>query len=274
MYRFGFAIGLCLLVLTSALRVHAKQVKLSKALSEKSAMDALFEVAGEGQDARYIWKNIDAPPDAAKNRSTPITDGNNGEVWALGFKELAPARAILVVGLTELDERGERDDCHACSERASTFFFNRDENKDWVLTNVELDVARFGSHGGTGDFSFIELGPRRFGFLFDSGGTWQGYTATFIDVFEISKDNKTIRRTKNPIRVYADHTCDESDRPENCFSVEGKWRFVPGPVAGIFDLVIDFNGTRARRKIQQRARYRLKRGFFELIGGSNPVPEV
>lgn len=305
MRRCELAIGLSLsLILMLALTVHAwekspetlkkltttliesaavtsspQRLNFGETLSENAAMDALFEVVGEGKDSRYIWKNIDSPPDSAKNRSIPITQGNNGEVWALGFKELAPDRAILVTGLTELDQRGERNDCHACTGRASTFFFNRNKNKDWVLTNIELDVNQFGSHGGSGTFSFVELGPNRPGFLFDSGGTWQGYTIVLMDVFEIAKDNKTIPRTKNPIRVYAKHDCVESEPPKYCFNVEGKWSFLPGSVAGVFDLVIDFNGyttdvKRRRRKIHQRARYRLRGTSFELIAGSNPVPKV
>ena len=267
------------LTVSAAVTSSPQRLTFGKTLSENAAMEALFEVVGEGQDSRYIWKNIDAPPDSAKNRSIPINQGNNGQVWALGFKKLTPDRAILVTGLTELDYKGELNNCHACTGRASTFFFNRNENKDWVLTNVELDVNQFGSHGGSGTFSFVDLGSGRFGFLFDSGGTWQGYSISFIDVFEIGKDNKTIRRTKNPIRVYAEHDCGESEQPKYCFNVGGKWSFVPGSVAGMFDLVIDFNGyttdvKRRRRKIRQRARYRLRGTSFELIEGSNPVPRV
>lgn len=256
-----------------------KPVSIGKTLSAKIAMDALFEAVDDGQMSRYIWKNIDSPPASTMNRSVPITKGNNGEVWALGFKELASDCAILVTGLTQLDERGEPERCHACSGRASTFFFSRNENKDWILTNVELDVNQFGSHGGSGTFSFVELGTNRFGFLFDSGGTWQGYTVSSIEIFEISKVSKTIPRTKKPIRIFADHGCDESDLNENCFSVRGEWKFVPGPVADVFDLVIDFNGFKTEEKkghrdVRERARYRLNGNFYELVEGSNAVPEV
>ena len=74
-------------------------------------METLFEVVGEGENLRYIWKNIESPPDRTKNHSIPLTQGNNGEVWALGFKELAPDRAILVTKLTELDARTKRLSC-------------------------------------------------------------------------------------------------------------------------------------------------------------------
>lgn len=251
-----------------------------RSLSAKAAMDALFEVVGEGARTRYIWKNIDAAPQAAKNRSIPINQRGNGEVWELGFKELGPDRAILVTGLTQLDEHGEPDQCHACSGRASVFFFSRNDNQEWLLASVEMDVAQFGSHGGSGSFSFVELGPGRPGFLFDSGGTWQGYTVSLIDIFEIGKDNRIVSRTEEPgIRVLADHPCEKSELSEDCFSVEGKWKFVPGPLAGIFDLVIDFTGyiteeDKARRDIHEQARYRLDGQFFLLVEGENPVPEV
>ena len=247
-----------------------------KSLSEEEAMSQLFEIVPGADGIRYIWKNFEAAPDAQKNRSRPLGSRENGEAWAFGIEELGPDRAVLVIGLTALDEEGERDQCHACEGRASVFFFERKTDDQWAVSGSALHVDRFGSHGGSGKFDFVKLGPDRRGFVIESGGTFQGYTMSSASIFELVAGNKVEARTEEFIRITADYECDE-ETTADCYSVEGKWQFVPGSNPAAFDLRIDFEGyivdaQSKRENIHEHALYRLDEQIFQRVEGRNPVP--
>lgn len=249
---------------------------LRKSLSEDEAMSQLFEVVQGAEGIRYIWKNFEAAPDAQKNRSLPLGSRENGEAWAFGIKELSPNRAVLVIGSTALDEEGERDECHACEGRASVFFFERKADGEWALAGSALHVDGFGSHGGSGKFDFVQLSPDRHGFVIESGGTFQGYTMSSASIFELVTDNRVEPRTEEFIRIMADYECDD-EITADCYSVEGKWQFIPGSNPAAFDLCIDFEGYIAdaqgqRENIHERALYSLGEKVFQLVEGRNPVP--
>ena len=214
-------------------------------------------------------------------------------VSAVSHRLLPDGRAILVANAETANTEGTAESAHASSGLLNVFFLapkGQPEDGQWQVVKRLENIAALGSSGQLGEVHWIMLGANKPGLAIRHGYTGQGYTITQLALFEIG-DGK-VTALGSGIELYSDNMGACTPDMDECWMVEGKWRFAPARNGGAHDdLLIDFTGASEKIKpgvtvkpdedplriatpLNGRARYAFDGKEYKLVEGKNTVPGV
>ncbi|PHV20857.1 hypothetical protein CSQ92_15805 [Janthinobacterium sp. BJB446] len=214
-------------------------------------------------------------------------------VSAVSHKLLPDGRAILVANAETANMEGTAESAHASSGLLNVFFLapkGQPEDGQWQVVKRLENIAALGSSGQLGEVHWVMLGANKPGLAIRHGYTGQGYTITQLALFEIG-DGK-VTALDGGMDLYSDNMGACTPDMDECWMVEGKWRFAPARNGGAYDdLLIDFKGASEKIKpgvtvkpdedppriatpLNGHARYAFDGKGYKLIEGKNTVPGV
>ena len=214
-------------------------------------------------------------------------------VSAVSHRLLPDGRAILVANAETANTEGTAESAHASSGLLNVFFLapkGQPEDGQWQVVKRLENIAALGSSGQLGEVHWIMLGANKPGLAIRHGYTGQGYTITQLALFEIG-DGK-VTALDGGMDLYSDNMGACTPDMDECWMVDGKWRFAPARNGGAYDdLLIDFTGASEKIKpgvtvkpdqdppriatpLNGHARYAFDGKGYKLIEGKNTVPGV
>ncbi|OFJ49618.1 hypothetical protein BA896_012825 [Janthinobacterium lividum] len=214
-------------------------------------------------------------------------------VSAVSHKLLPDGRAILVANAETANIEGTAESAHASSGLLNVFFLTpkgQPEDGQWQVVKRLENIAALGSSGQLGEVQWVMLGANKPGLAIRHGYTGQGYTITQLALFEIGDGRVTA--LDGGIDLYSDNMGACGPDMDECWMVDGKWRFAPARNGGAYDdLLIDFTGASEKIKpgvtlkpdqdppriatsLNGRARYVFDGKGYKLLEGKNKVPGV
>ncbi|MDO8066709.1 MULTISPECIES: hypothetical protein [unclassified Janthinobacterium] len=214
-------------------------------------------------------------------------------VSAISHKLLPDGRAILVANAETANTEGTAESAHASPGLLNVFFLapkGQPEDGQWQVVKRLENIATLGSSGQLGEVHWVMLGANKPGLAIRHGYTGQGYTITQLALFEIG-DGK-VTAIDGGIDLYSDNMGACGPDTDECWMVDGKWRFAPARNGGAYDdLLIDFKGASEKIKpgvtvkpdedppriatpLNSHARYGFDGKGYKLVEGKNTVPGV
>lgn len=214
-------------------------------------------------------------------------------VSAVSHKLLPDGRAILVANAETANTEGTAESAHASPGLLNVFFLapkGQPEDGQWQVVKRLENIATLGSSGQLGEVHWVMLGANKPGLAIRHGYTGQGYTITQLALFEIG-DGKVIA-IDGGIDLYSDNMGACGPDTDECWMVDGKWRFAAARNGGAYDdLLIDFKGASEKIKpgvtvkpdedppriatpLNGHARYAFDGKGYKLVEGKNTVPGV
>jgi len=214
-------------------------------------------------------------------------------VSAVSHRLLPDGRAILVANAETANTEGTAESAHASSGLLNVFFLapkGQPGDGQWKVEKRLENIAALGSSGQLGEVHWVALGPNKPGLAIRHGYTGQGYTITQLALFEIG-DGK-VTALDGGIDLYSDNMGACTPEMDECWMVEGSWRFAPARDGGAHDdLLIDFKGAsekikpgvsvkpeqdppRVATSLNGHARYAFDGKGYKLVEGKNTVPGV
>ncbi|MGK5033694.1 hypothetical protein [Janthinobacterium sp. LB3P118] len=214
-------------------------------------------------------------------------------VSAVSHKLLPDGRAILVANAETANTEGTAESAHASPGLLNVFFLapkGQPEDGQWQVVKRLENIAALGSSGQLGEVHWVMLGANKPGLAIRHGYTGQGYTITQLALFEIG-DGK-VTALDGSIDLYSDNMGACTPDMDECWMVDGKWRFAPARNGGAYDdLLLDFTGASEKIKpgvtlkpdadpprvatpLNGRARYAFDGKGYKLVEGKNTVPGV
>ena len=196
---------------------------------------------------------------------------------------LSDGRVAVVVNGKASDEKGNDLTDHGAPGVLNVYVLRSAEN-GWQVIERRENLSTMGSWGKIGEVDWIDPGSGKPGFIVKSGGTWQGNSIDFADVFELSSP---IRALGSVLRGSSnDGACHPGIE---CWSVASTIRFAEAADSSTpADMLVDFTGKHYHvtegkdnesiehvdSTVQQTARYRFDGNAYVLAEGVNPVPEI
>ena len=214
-------------------------------------------------------------------------------VSAVSHKLLPDGRAILVANAETANTEGTAESAHASPGLLNVFFLapkGQPGDGQWQVVKRLENIAGLGSSGQLGEVHWVTLGANKPGLAIRHGYTGQGYTITQLALFEIG-DGK-VTALDGGIDLYSDNMGACGPDTDECWMVDGKWRFAQARDGGAYDdLLIDFKGASEKIKpgvtvkpdedppriatpLNGHARYGYDGKAYKLVEGKNPVPGV
>lgn len=214
-------------------------------------------------------------------------------VSAVSHRLLPDGRAILVANAETANTEGTAESAHASSGLLNVFFLapkGQPGDGQWKVEKRLENIAALGSSGQLGEVHWVTLGANKPGLAIRHGYTGQGYTITQLALFEIG-DGK-VTALDGGIDLYSDNMGACTPEMDECWMVEGSWRFAPARAGGAYDdLLIDFKGAsekikpgvtvkpdqdppRVATSLNGHARYAFDGKGYKLVEGKNTVPGV
>ena len=214
-------------------------------------------------------------------------------VSAVSHRLLPDGRAILVANAETANTEGTAESAHASSGLLNVFFLapkGQPGDGQWKVEKRLENIAALGSSGQLGEVHWVTLGANKPGLAIRHGYTGQGYTITQLALFEIG-DGK-VTALDGGIDLYSDNMGACTPEMDECWMVEGSWRFAPARAGGAYDdLLIDFKGAsekikpgvtvkpdqdppRVATSLNGHARYTFDGKGYKLVEGKNTVPGV
>ena len=214
-------------------------------------------------------------------------------VSAVSHKVLPDGRAILVANAETANTEGTAESAHASSGLLNVFFLapkGQPGDGQWKVVKRLENIAALGSSGQLGEVHWVTLGANKPGLAIRHGYTGQGYTITQLALFEIG-DGK-VTALDGGIDLYSDNMGACTPDMDECWLVDGSWRFAPARDGGAYDdLLIDFKGSSEKIKpgatvkpdqdppriatpLNGHARYAFDGKGYKLVEGKNPVPGI
>ena len=214
-------------------------------------------------------------------------------VSAVSHKVLHDGRAILVANAETANTEGTAESAHASSGLLNVFFLapkGQPGDGQWKVVKRLENIAALGSSGQLGEVHWVTLGANKPGLAIRHGYTGQGYTITQLALFEIG-DGK-VTALDGGIDLYSDNMGACTPDMDECWLVDGSWRFAPARDGGAYDdLLIDFKGSSEKIKpgvavkpdqdpprivtpLNGHARYAFDGKGYKLVEGKNPVPGI
>ena len=214
-------------------------------------------------------------------------------VSAVSHRLLPDGRAILVANAETANTEGTAESAHASSGLLNVFFLapkGPPGDGQWKVEKRLENIAALGSSGQLGEVHWVTLGANKPGLAIRHGYTGQGYTITQLALFEIG-DGK-VTALDGGIDLYSDNMGACTPEMDECWMVEGSWRFAPARAGGAYDdLLIDFKGAsekikpgvtvkpdqnppRVATSLNGHARYAFDGKGYKLVEGKNTVPGV
>jgi hypothetical protein len=143
----------------------------------------------------------------------------------------------------------------------------------WKVVTRHENVATIGSSGHIGSVEYPMLGKDKPGLAIVDFYTGQGYSISALSLFDLS-DPALREVSAEDNRLHSDNegACDP-ETTEECWSVQGKWRFEPGAAKArpYDDLVIDFSGEKSTLKQEEKAEETEEAGEAEAPEGTPPA---
>ena len=214
-------------------------------------------------------------------------------VSAVSHRLLPDGRAILVANAETANTEGTAESAHASSGLLNVFFLapkGQPGDGQWKVEKRLENIAALGSSGQLGEVHWVTLGANKPGLAIRHGYTGQGYTITQLALFEIG-DGK-VTALDGGIDLYSDNMGACTPDMDECWLVDGSWRFAPARDGGAYDdLLIDFKGSSEKIKpgvtvkpdqdppriatpLNGHARYAFDGKGYKLVEGKNTVPGV
>ena len=214
-------------------------------------------------------------------------------VSAVSHKLLPDGRAILVANAETANTEGTAESAHASPGLLNVFFLapkGQPEDGQWQVVKRLENIATLGSSGQLGEVHWVMLGANKPGLAIRHGYTGQGYTITQLALFEVGEGKVTA--IDGGIDLYSDNMGACGPDTDECWMVDGKWRFAPARNGGAYDdLLIDFKGASEKIKpgvtvkpdedppriatpLNGHARYGFDGKGYKLVEGKNTVPGV
>ena len=214
-------------------------------------------------------------------------------VSAVSHKLLPDGSAILVANAETANTEGTAESAHASSGLLNVFFLapkGQPQDGQWRVVKRLENIAALGSSGQLGEVHWVMLGANKPGLAIRHGYTGQGYTITQLALFEIG-DGK-VNALDGGIDLYSDNMGACTPDMDECWMVEGRWRFATARDGGAYDdLLIDFTGASEKIKpgvtvkpdqdppriatpLNGHARYGFDGKGYKLVEGKNTVPGV
>lgn len=198
--------------------------------------------------------------------------------------ELADKRTVVVANAMPSDDDGNEQFGHGSPGLLNVYFLHRVGGK-WEVLERRENIGAMGTNGYIGSVEWIELAPGRPGFILTSGGTWQGYNVGFDEVYDLADGIRSL----GGLASHSDNTGACTEQTDECWEVSGTLRFVEGEQPNPYrDILVDFAGKKytvtegkdgrviehPKASVKETARYRFDGKKYELISGTNPVPDV
>lgn len=187
--------------------------------------------------------------EATRAEFGPVSFDSTGDECIYPLKVLRYAAADVL--LTQGNVPGEA--CHGCAARLSAYVLRR-SGGDMKPVARFVDFAQTGTFGSAGEVTPLTIGGDD-GLVIESGGTFQGFTSTGLDLY-VFKGGRVVHLTPEPpIPTSADNG-GATTNGKGSFSVNATWSVVPAPAAA---LAVDY-------KIRAHGRTRVERAVWTLQG--------
>ena len=202
---------------------------------------------------------------------------------------LKSGETVLVANAEMADDKGEASSGHPSPGLLNVFVLRQADGK-WTVLKRHENVDTLGSDGHFGDVSWPVVGPARQGMAVMSGSSGGGSSSQSISLYDITGgDLRPLTPSMITVSGGNEGDCDK-ELSGNCASVTGKWSFAEPKAAGDYsDLMIAFTGEESKqpgdderkptgprvvtKKINSTARYAFDGKQYQLVDGTNPVPE-
>lgn len=200
---------------------------------------------------------------------------------------LANGETILVANAEVAGDDGRPTSGHASPGLLNVYVLSKDGGR-WKVLRRHENIAALGSSGQIGEVVWTTLAPGKPGLGILHGGTWQGATITLLSLFDVGSDDLR-NLTGESIKIHSDNDGACAPESDECWHVDGKWRFVAGkPDAQYDDLLVEFSGEKSQRPgdgqtapeskpvsttVHSTARYAFDGKRYRLTSGANIVPE-
>lgn len=214
-----------------------------------------------------------------------IQGNENADYWRMSLrasKELPDGRTVVVVNGAPSDEEGSDNAGHGSSGMLNVYTLRHAQGA-WQVLERHENAGMLGSNGQIGSVKWIDLGSGKPGIVMSSGGTWQGYTVSEAEIFDLDRRMRSL----GSFSEYSDSNGACIPDLKDCWQVEGTISTVPAARPDDYrDIVVEFKGRhyrvieeangnyveRSTRSINQTARYRFNGKEYILVAGENPVP--
>lgn len=197
--------------------------------------------------------------------------------------ELGDGRVAVIVNGLLSDENGSDFAGHSTPGMLNVYVMRR-QGGGWKVLERHENVATLGSEGHFSEVRWIGLGPGKPGFIVYSGGTWQGYSISVADIFELGNGVRPLGNFNQA----SDNIGACGPETDECWDIRSTIRVAgTGLHAGYPDLLADFQGKRytvtetadkgvehLESTVRQTARYRFDGKAYQLVEGTNPAPGV
>ena len=180
-------------------------------------------------------------------------------IYPLQVLRYGSADVLLTMG----NEPGQA--CHGCSASLSAYFLAR-TGGGLKLVNKAIDFGQAGTFGSPGDISPIRIG-RDDGIAIESGGTFQGHTATGLDFYAFHAGRVIHVAAMPRVSLSASDAGAVGDSGPTT-EVTGSW--VIPPERGD-TLRVDYKVTVGRRRSAASATWRLVGERWVLSAGTLPA---
>ncbi|PTT89231.1 hypothetical protein DBR42_08255 [Pelomonas sp. HMWF004] len=207
----------------------------------------------------------------------------------------ADHRVLVVTGPPDAGG-GQAQQSHANGANVGAYGFER-RNGRWFKTFERPSITWTGFNGEAGQFKTQPLGPGRMALSIENGSCWQGYCGHWVEVFALGADgaHPLFNERTSTSAVGATEGCTEwlagkkleaaADAApitaNNCFDINGQWRFVPAGDSGWPDVVLTFTGAEATqskedappvlRTIEEQLVLRHDGTAYKPLRGRNPT---
>ena len=151
--------------------------------------------------------------------------------------------------------------CHGCEADLSATVLKRVPG-GYKRLKAFPSFAKAGSHGAVASVTPIAIGGDD-GMAIESGGTFQGYTSSALDLYAFRQRGLVALEAGAPLMIEADNSGAESDTSKT-IEVESAWSLAGG------DLTIDYRVTDAHGKRDNRAVWSVGESALTLKSGAPP----
>lgn len=239
-------------------------------------MQAIFAQRYQA-DKGYAVAEIDV-------KDAPASATGFYQMTLLSAQPLADGRMAVIINGCPADEQGNSAASHASAGMLNVYVLQPD-GQSWKVVERRENAASFGSSGMIGSARWVMLAANKPGFIISTGGTWQGYTISVAEIFDL--DGVLALGAISEMSSSAGACAPEM--ADACWDVSGELRFVDSPTPSPYrDVAVDFIDKRfivtegqggnfvehLKSSTRKAARYHFNGKEYVLVFGENPVPGI
>lgn len=225
----------------------------------------------------YVLAELPDPSDRKSESTYRITP--------IAMHELDDGLFAMVANAELADEQGHSMSVHVTPGLLNVYLVQK-RGDNWQLVRYFDNIDALGSFGNIGEVKWVKLSDTKHGLAVLHGGTWQGYSIQALALYDLTdRSMHNLLRESIPVMSTSEGACVEETN--ECWTVEGNWRFEQNMIGRYDDLVIDFSGfkearpegaqsntPRTRAVVKASARYEYANGAYSLVRGENIVPGI